>query len=186
MNVFKTGIIVGRFQHIHIGHEKIINIGLSLCDKLLIFIGSAQEEGTLRNPFSYEYRENIIKKIYSKEIEEGKIIIKPLDDFKNQTELSPRWGEYVFKEASKYLDELPQCIIYGKDKDIFKCFDKEAVKNITEILVDRNLLNISATKIREYIVENDRKNWEKYVDPKIYVEYENLREKLLEVYCKKK
>ena len=26
MKVFNTGIIVGRFQHIHNGHEKIINI----------------------------------------------------------------------------------------------------------------------------------------------------------------
>lgn len=47
MSIFKTGIIVGRFQHIHKGHEKLINIGLELSDKLLIFIGSANESNTL-------------------------------------------------------------------------------------------------------------------------------------------
>lgn len=44
MKVFNTGIIVGRFQHIHNGHEKIINIGRSLCETLLIFVGSAGEK----------------------------------------------------------------------------------------------------------------------------------------------
>lgn len=47
MKVFNTGIIVGRFQHIHNGHEKIINIGRSLCDTLLIFVGSAGEKHLL-------------------------------------------------------------------------------------------------------------------------------------------
>jgi len=43
-DIFNYGLIVGRFQHIHIGHEKLINIGLKLCDKLLVFIGSANQE----------------------------------------------------------------------------------------------------------------------------------------------
>ena len=46
--VFKYGIIVGRFQHIHKGHQKLIEIGLRLCDKLLIFIGSANQENSAR------------------------------------------------------------------------------------------------------------------------------------------
>lgn len=185
MNVFKTGIIVGRFQHMHIGHEKIIKIGLSLCDKLLIFIGSAQEEGTIKNPFGYELRKEIIENIFSKEIEEGKIIIRPLNDFEDKTELSPRWGEYVLKEANIHLSMNPECIIYGKDKDIFKCFDKDVVKNITEILVDRKVLNISATKLRVFMMENDEESWKKYTNPNIYFKYEILREKLSDVYCKK-
>ena len=56
MKVFNTGIIVGRFQHIHNGHEKIINIGRSLCDKLLVFIDSYGEVPSFRNPYDYEYR----------------------------------------------------------------------------------------------------------------------------------
>ena len=47
-DIFKYGIIVGRFQHIHKGHEKLINIGLKLCNKLLVFIGSANQKTSAR------------------------------------------------------------------------------------------------------------------------------------------
>ena len=184
MKIFENGIIVGRFQHIHIGHEKIINIGRSLCDKLLVFIGSVGEEANMRNPYNFEYRSYLINKIYKDEIESGKIILKPLKDLENKSELSPRWGSYVIKNASDVLGSTPKCIIYGKDKDIFKCFDKDTVKNITEILVDRKSLGISATKIREFLANDDRKNWEKYVNPSIYDEYENLKNILFKLDCK--
>lgn len=181
MKVFKTGIIVGRFQHIHTGHEKIISIGQSLCDKLLIFIGSYGAEVSKRNPFSYEYRKELIYKIYKKEVDEGSIIIKPLKDLENPDELSPVWGNYVIDSATKVFDEKTECIIYGKDKDIFKCFPKETVKNITEVLVDRKLFNISATKMREYLKNNKKEDWKKYANSKIYDEYDILREKLAKV-----
>ncbi len=185
MKVFKTGIMVGRFQHIHVGHEKLITVGLTLCDKFLVFIGSAQESETEKNPFNVEYRKELISRIFSKEIKEGRLIIKPLNDFEDKSELSPRWGEYVLNEAKKNLNDFPELIIYGKDKDIFKCFDKETVKNITEILVDRNVLNISATQIREYILNDNKEEWKKFVNKNIYDEYENLRKILMKVYCKK-
>lgn len=184
MSTFKSGIIVGRFEHIHLGHEKIINLGLTVCDKLLVFVGSAQESGTLRNPYNVEYRVNLISKIYEKEIKSGKLILKPLLDFENKNELSPRWGKYVILEAEKHLRQKPECIIYGKDKNIFKCFDKETVENISEIIVDRNIFDISATKIREYLKNDDVENWKKYVNSAIYDEYNNLRDILKNIIVK--
>ena len=181
MKVFKTGIIVGRFQHIHTGHQKIITIGKELCDKLLIFIGSYGAEVSSRNPYDYEYRKKLIYKIYKKEIDEGSIIIRPLKDLSNPGELSPVWGKYVMENATKVLGKTPECIIYGKDKDIFKCFDKDTVKNITEVLVDRKVFNISATKLREYLINNEKEKWKKYVDHKIFDEYDRLREILEKV-----
>lgn len=173
--IFKYGIIVGRFQHIHLGHEKLINIGLRLCDKLLIFIGSANQEISDRNPYSYEYRKSLIEIIYKEEIEKGKIIIAPLNDWKDSTVLSPKWGEYVLNSAKDILGEYPNCIIYGKDKNIFKCFAKKTVQNLSEVYVDRNSLLISATKMREYLKEDNKEEWKKYADKKIYFKYDELR-----------
>lgn len=184
MKIFDTGIIVGRFQHIHNGHEKIINIGRNLCDKLLIFIGSYGVEKSLKNPYDYEYRKELIEKIYKEDVENGSVVIKPLKDLEDKNELSPRWGKYVIQNSTNILGKKPECIIYGKDKDIFKCFDKETVKNITEILVDRNVFNISATKMRNFLLENNKEEWEKYANPAIYCEYDNLR-KIIEKYSQK-
>lgn len=179
--MYSTGVILGRFQHIHIGHQKLIEIGLSLCEKLLIFVGSANSKKSDRNPFDVSYRIKLIEKIYKKEIKEGRIIIRKIDDITNENDLTYLWGEHVIFEATKELKYPPECIIYGKDKNIFKCFSKETVKSITEVLVPRKQLEISATKMREFLINDDKSSWKIYADKKIYDEYENLRNELLKV-----
>lgn len=184
MKQFKTGLIVGRFEHIHIGHEKMINIGLDLCDTLLILVSCANEFGNFQNPYDYNYRVQLINKIYNEEISKGRIIIAPLDDTDLKKELSHDLGTHILKECIKKLGLIPECIIYGKDKDISKCFDKEEVKNISEIIVDREKLNVSATKIREYILNDNMLKWKECVNEKIYDEYYTLKEILEEICCK--
>ena len=43
---FALGILVGRFQTLHAGHQQMIETALSLCDQAGIFVGSSQESGT--------------------------------------------------------------------------------------------------------------------------------------------
>ena len=82
------------------------------------------------------------------------------------------------------MGDYPNCIIYGKDKDIFKCFAKETVKNLSEVYVDRNSLLISATKMREYLLKDDIEEWKKFADNKIHFKYNELRQNLSKYYCK--
>lgn len=49
---YDCGLICGRFQTFHIGHESLVDTGMKLCDRVLILIGSAQECGTERNPYN--------------------------------------------------------------------------------------------------------------------------------------
>ena len=86
MKPFKNALIVGRFQPIHIGHMKIIDIALRVADKVLIFASSSDKVGTVRNPFSVEYRIKLIEKVYSKEIEEGRLQVLPLADLTNEND----------------------------------------------------------------------------------------------------
>lgn len=179
MKSFKTGLMVGRFQHIHLGHEKLINIGLDLCETFVIFVSSSDKLEEFRNPYNIDYRISLIKKIYYKEVKEKRLIILPLKDLTCEEDLTPLWGNYVINEFEKNIGISPQCIIYGKDKNIDKCFSKDTVKNITEIFVDRKTIEISATKMRSYLINNDIANWKKYSNDIIYNEYDNLRDKLL-------
>lgn len=51
MKQFKKGLILGRFQTLHKGHEYIIDKALDLCEEVLILIGSSDKSGTIENPF---------------------------------------------------------------------------------------------------------------------------------------
>ena len=39
---YDTALIVGRFNTLHKGHQKLIDTALTLCDRVLILVGSAQ------------------------------------------------------------------------------------------------------------------------------------------------
>ena len=62
---YEFSLILGRFNHIHLGHKMLIDESIKKAKKTLVLIGSMQEKGTLRNPFSYDTRKRLIEKIYN-------------------------------------------------------------------------------------------------------------------------
>lgn len=173
---FGTGLIIGRFQHFHIGHEMLVDTSLRLCDKLLIFVGSSQESGTLRNPFTVDMRCKIIQEIYGDDV-----IVAPLPDMTNENDINYDWGRYLLSGAKAILGKLPDIMIYGNDESRSGWFDKEDIKDIAELIVPRSKLEISATKMREYIVSGNKEEWQKYSNVKVYKYYDKLREELLKL-----
>lgn len=71
----KLGVFIGRFQPLHKGHEVIINKMISETDQQLLLIGSCNNTGTVRNPFTYEIRKDIIKQKYPN------VSTEPLNDY---------------------------------------------------------------------------------------------------------
>lgn len=72
---FELGLVLGRFQAFHKGHEFIIDKAVEFCDNVCVLVGSSQESGTLKNPFSYETRERLLKKIYGDKIKDRKSVV---------------------------------------------------------------------------------------------------------------
>ena len=87
---YQSGLAVMRAQPPHIGHEKLIRRMLSECDKITIILGSVQEQGTERNPYSYTQRKAMLQKIFSKE-ENARLKILGIFDINNPTE----WSSFV-------------------------------------------------------------------------------------------
>ncbi|MNO90533.1 Bifunctional NMN adenylyltransferase/Nudix hydrolase [compost metagenome] len=182
MKIFEAGVIVGRFQHLHKGHERLINIGLSLCEKVVIFIGASKESNTIKNPYSYETRIKLLNIVFEKEILSGRVLIYHKDDELDNTKLSHDWGRLLLNKTNDFIKQRPNCIIYGKDKDIRKCFSLEDTKNITEVFVDRNTLKTSATLIRDILINDEKKEWKKHVNKKIHKKYDELRDILVKTH----
>ena len=168
---YKLGLIVGRFQVFHKGHEAMIRKSIELCEKTLIFIGSAQESMTQKNPFSYEFRREIISDVFWEELFDGKIIIRPLNDIGVGNTSS--WGAYVLSCAEHECKMTPDLLVSGREGRRVTWFDAENV-DISELYLPKTI-DISATEMRENILQDNRTFWQSYTSPKLWGKYSKMR-----------
>lgn len=171
---YKLGIIVGRFQTFHTGHESMINTAVTLCEKVGVFVGSSQESLTMKNPFSYEERERILRKVFSDKIE-----IYPLPDVGVGN--NSKWGEYVLENVEKRFHRLPDILVSGKEGRRVDWFDCEKGFSIAELYVPKTIY-ISATTMREHLINDDFESFKQYTSEVLWDEYDNFRETVLK--CK--
>lgn len=178
MKPYDCGLICGRFQTFHKGHESLVETGLKLCDRLLILVGSAQECGTERNPFNINTRTKMLETIYG---DNQNIMIYGLADLTNENDITPDWGRYVLKNVDRYIYKAPELMIYGNDEARSRWFDPEDIKDTSEFIVNRGRIPISATMVREAMVFDRRKEWMSMVNPRLHKMYDELRRELMSV-----
>lgn len=178
MKPYDVGMICGRFQTFHKGHEKLVDTGCMLCDRLLILIGSAQECGTERNPLNINTRTKMLKEIYG---DSPDIMIYGLSDMSDENDIRPEWGKYLLNNVDRYIFKNPEVMIYGNDESRSAWVDKADLKNTTELIINRSELPISATMLRQYMVDDNRREWMKWVNPKLHKMYDELRRELMSV-----
>lgn len=175
---YEFSLILGRFNHIHLGHKMLIDESIKKAKKTLVLIGSMQEKGTLRNPFSYDTRKRLIEKIYK---DESSIIISGLEDMSNEHDISYEWGRYILDNVYEMTNQKPDIMFYGNDESRNGWFSEEDIKGIHEEVISRDIFKISATYLRGLIITNNKDEWMKYVHENIYDEFENLRNELINI-----
>lgn len=169
---FCLGILVGRFQTLHAGHEQMIRTALALCDRVGIFVGSSQESGTANNPFSYDTREGLLRLLFGDSVD-----IFPLPDIgvgNNGT-----WGEYVLKNVDARYHCSPDLLVSGKETRRVSWFDGIAGLRISELYIPK-AIDISASQMRSFLLKNDRESWQRYTNPVLWGQYDSLRQLVLE------
>ncbi len=168
---YRLGILVGRFQTLHSGHTDMINRAIELCDKVGIFVGSSNESVTSKNPFSYETREDMLKTVFGNEV-----FVFPLPDIgvgNNST-----WGDYVLKNVVDRFGEMPDLLVSGKEARRVSWFDSVDGASIAELYIPKTI-EISATEMRDFLINDDCESWKKYTDSKLWGKYEKLRQEVL-------
>lgn len=169
--LYNLGILLGRFQNVHKGHEQMIDIALELCEGVGIFIGSSNESGTNKNPYSYETRKDMLKTIYG-----DKISVFPLPDIGVGN--NAKWGDYVTENIIKCFGKMPDLFVSGKESRRSEWFEGEKSKFVAELLVPKTI-DISASKIREFLVNDDFENWKKFTNDKLHNNYNEYRKEVL-------
>lgn len=165
---YKLGIIVGRFQTFHAGHEEIIRKAIAVCEQVGIFVGSSQESGTAKNPFSYEMRESILKKVF------GNVVnIYPLPDIGVGN--NSKWGDYVLENVYNKFGKTPDLIVSGKEERRISWLDSDEGKRVAELYIAKTI-EVSATQMRDYLINGELEQWKKYTNPNLWDKYDTLRD----------
>jgi bifunctional NMN adenylyltransferase/nudix hydrolase len=72
-------VFIGRFEPLHAGHLAVIREGLVQSDKLIVLVGSAWQPRSVRNPWSYQEREAMVRRCLDP-AEDARVQVAPLMD----------------------------------------------------------------------------------------------------------
>ena len=143
----KTGIFIGRFQPVHQGHIHALGIAASQVQKLYILVGSANQCRSIRNPWTFEERKQMLAlKLHTERITNYEII--PINDYRYS---DTQWMSDV-RATIEHFD-MGSPILFGHMKegnDYLKWFPELKFKSIEA------QYSINATQVREQMfAEND-------------------------------
>ncbi len=178
----KTGVILARFQPIHIGHLELIEQACDECDNVFIFIGSA-DKFNKRNPLPINIRMQLTKEAVDGILAKyttgaPKVNIIPLDDLTDENDNSHDWGFYLYTKIVTETKEPNFTIYYSDGFEIITTWFPSFVlrNNISLKLMARNATchGISATKVREMIMNENYDELKKWVPECVF----NMRESI--------
>lgn len=161
---YDYGVFIGRFQPFHNGHLHNISYGLLYAQKIIILIGSSFRAPTIKNPFSYMKRRNmILSDLHAASIDLHRIIIEPVSDwFYNEY----GWRNEVEKMVNRHIELDNKVAIIGHQKDsssyYLKCFPNWKHVAVT------NFDKFNATDFRLKFFK------ERFVDEKFLVKNEDV------------
>ncbi len=148
-----TSLFLGRFQPFHNGHLLVIEGMTKVSGKIIIAIGSANEQGTDLNPYSAQDRKEMMQRAL-----QAKDLIPMFDinfievpDQKSDAQ----WADHVLQLAGS-VDKL-----WTGNEEIKKHFEGKV-----EIQPIKEVPGISGTKIRDMIKNGG--DWQEKVPPEVF------------------
>ncbi len=170
---YGLGFIVGRFQVFHLGHASLIRKSMEMADKTIVLVGSADKRRTMDNPFSFEERKAMIQKVFPD------VIVLPLDDIGVGN--VPSWGDYLFKSILEKEGRYPDLYVCGNEAKVDMWFDERKKDHLHIERVERSDIPISATQLRNDIVQGKKESFLKYVPKELDPLYPDIRKTLISV-----
>ncbi|MCF7862128.1 nicotinamide-nucleotide adenylyltransferase [Candidatus Woesearchaeota archaeon] len=148
----RVGMFLGRFQPLHKGHMKIIQLALSEVSQLKIVIGSSQASNEKNNPFTAEERNQMITLVFGREIDANRIALYHVPDIN----CDDRYAEHLVSVTGKFD------IVYAADNELtYNLFSKDY-----QVEKHERINDYASTEIRRRI--KAKESWRELVDEKIY------------------
>ena len=145
----KKACFVLRAQPFHLGHLKVIEWILKKYDKIIIVIGSSEESGTDKNPFTVEERKEMIDETLKNEGIKNYDIVEIPDVYDDDA-----WVKSILEKAK--FD-----VVFTLNPWVKRCFEKFNIP----VREHPKFGNISASGIRKRIRKG--KEWEHLVPKEV-------------------
>lgn len=96
-------IFIGRFQPFHSGHRRVVHLALQQARHMLILLGSSFKARDIKNPFTFDERQNmILESLDPQDI--SRITIRPLHDYLYNDN---KWMAEVQKHVDIFTSNFP-------------------------------------------------------------------------------
>lgn len=179
--IFKHALCCGRYQNFQNMHLNNIRLASQLAESVTVMVGSAQAEGTERNPFHINTRLKAIN-LCTSNLDNVKVF--PMVDMTDETDICFEWGDFLLNQVMINTQSKPDLIIYGDDgreNDPILWFRPEVKSGIHFLMIPRNEFAISGTKMRKYMAENNVEEWKKEAPIQTWDLYSDMRKSLMEI-----
>ena len=158
-------IIIWRLNPLHLWHESLINESLKNNDKTIIILWSSNKIDS-NNPLKFEQRKELLILVYKDYVDKNIIEIENIADYEDDL----KWFLEVKKILNIYLNEKLTFYWWDIKNDyaikVVKLFIDKFENKIYFVEKPRNEINISATKIREFMKNQDFEKLKNFVNEK--------------------
>ena len=173
----KIGVFIGRLQPLHNAHLAVIQLALSEVDHLIIVLGSACQAKTIKNPWTTDEREAMIRACFPCGDNDRISIVAAKDYLYNDnlwlTALQSSLSNVTVKGTDEWgvadrVYDLDDCsvLLYGHDKDrstfYLHLFPKWSFREVG------SFGDIDATKVREYFFRRDSLDLKKVLPEPVF------------------
>lgn len=150
------GLVIGRFQPLHKGHEALIRAAIEDCVHVTVGIGSSKAKQSVKNPFSFEEREAMVRAAFGNQVDV--IAIPDIQD-------PPNYAEHVM-DITGAVDR-----VFGNDEETISLFEDAGLRVRRPGLQDRDRL--TGATIRLQMAEGDG-SWRKALSAPVVKVIEEL------------
>lgn len=143
------GLVIGRFQPLHKGHEALIKAAIEDCVDVTVGIGSSTAKPSVQDPFSLDERKAMIHAVFGDQVR-----IVAIPDIHDP----PNYADHVF-ELTGPVDK-----VFGNDDRTLMLFEDAGVRVRRTGLQQRE--RFEGRQIRLQMAEGDG-SWRKSVPTKV-------------------
>ncbi|WP_269914106.1 nicotinate-nicotinamide nucleotide adenylyltransferase [Acinetobacter sp. HY1485] len=145
--MFDYLVFIGRFQPFHYAHLQTVEIALQRSQSVVLALGSAQSERSLKNPFLAQERENMILSNFTSEQQQRIKFVHIVDVYNDE-----KWVKQVKQKVNEVTHSASNIGLIGHFKDDSSYYLK-LFPNWQLVPLESLKNSISATPLRQAYYE---------------------------------